>query len=592
VGHTLGLTHNFSGSYDSLNYPKRYWELRNDGYMASRAWDPLTQAEIDGRIHEYQYSTVMDYGANFVVTDAHGIGKYDRAAIKMGYGDIVEVFTAVPEQHKATAAMLDSMIDFGSPGAIDPESVVGGNMRIIPYTEIPELVGGIAGLEARRDVRYRDVVGSGELMSPDELIGTPSPVDEAGDYVPVPYYLCTDYFAEVEPSCMRYDAGADRYETIMSVIDQYWNYYVFNSFMRQRIGYDPWDTPDYIYGRYFSKLQNANDFYSIYRYIFSDMATGDDFFEKPDGLGAYTTGLGAAYQLLTKVISTPSASAGCHLKEQTLDGKEIYTAEGENFICDPNSPVIDKFDGRSLYTGYSIGPDLSFLYLTRTGFFQDKVLALEMLVNPGRGIAGSIGEDITVDMRQYQVSFYTTFPEAAGNVLRGIMANDYESYAARWHERQLTFPGPDDHIARAMDGTMIDPNVSFSVLMYAMVYGMSMVPSNFDQGFVDKTRLFVRGGAESVNVDLPGGTEFVEFTDEDSGLTYVAPSYPDGEGRETGVAAAMLGYAHLLRDTGYTTELHLWMDHLNVMRRLTWLLGFGGNFGTDDFTPEDSPMPF
>jgi hypothetical protein len=172
------------------------------------------------------------------------------------------------------------------------------------------------------------------------------------------------------------------------------------------------------------------------------------------------------------------------------------------------------------------------------------------------------------------------------------VANDFSSYAPRWHNNQLTFPGAADHIAREMEGTMIDPNVSFSILMYGMVYGMSMIPSNFDQSFVDKARLFVRGGAEGVELDLPDGVELVEFLDEDSGLTYVAPSYPDEEGRETGVAAAMLNYAQLLKDTGHTTRLHLWMDHLNVMRRLIWILGFGGKFGTDDFVPEDSPMPF
>ena len=53
----------------------------------------MTPAEIEGRIREYQYSTVMDYGNNFVVTDSEGIGHYDTAAIKMGYGDLVEVFT-------------------------------------------------------------------------------------------------------------------------------------------------------------------------------------------------------------------------------------------------------------------------------------------------------------------------------------------------------------------------------------------------------------------------------------------------------------------------------------------------------------------
>ena len=67
-------------------------ELRDDGSMGPRLWDPETAVETTGRIREYQYSTVMDYGNNFVVTDTNGIGHYDRAAIKMGYGDMVEVF--------------------------------------------------------------------------------------------------------------------------------------------------------------------------------------------------------------------------------------------------------------------------------------------------------------------------------------------------------------------------------------------------------------------------------------------------------------------------------------------------------------------
>src|SRR5690606_14427030 len=61
IGHTVGLRHNFSGSYDAMNYHPEFWRQRDDGTMRPRAWDPMTEAEIDGRIMEYQYSTVMDY---------------------------------------------------------------------------------------------------------------------------------------------------------------------------------------------------------------------------------------------------------------------------------------------------------------------------------------------------------------------------------------------------------------------------------------------------------------------------------------------------------------------------------------------------
>ena len=45
IGHTVGLRHNFSGSHDAMNYHPRYWELRDDGNMKPRAWDPITEAE-------------------------------------------------------------------------------------------------------------------------------------------------------------------------------------------------------------------------------------------------------------------------------------------------------------------------------------------------------------------------------------------------------------------------------------------------------------------------------------------------------------------------------------------------------------------
>ena len=112
VGHTVGLRHNFQGSYDSVNYHNRYWDLRasadgaGNGGLVVR--DPLAEDEQlsfgeviaqmklneqqkNQRMREFQYSSIMDYASRFN-TDIQGLGKYDEAAIAFAYGGHVEVF--------------------------------------------------------------------------------------------------------------------------------------------------------------------------------------------------------------------------------------------------------------------------------------------------------------------------------------------------------------------------------------------------------------------------------------------------------------------------------------------------------------------
>ncbi|MFT7625155.1 MAG: hypothetical protein ACI9WU_004346, partial [Myxococcota bacterium] len=91
VGHSLGLMHNFGGSDDAINYHDDYWKLRDDGNVGPRLTDPITEAELNGKIYNYAYSSVMDYAGRYTI-DGLGIGKYDRAAILFGYANKVEVF--------------------------------------------------------------------------------------------------------------------------------------------------------------------------------------------------------------------------------------------------------------------------------------------------------------------------------------------------------------------------------------------------------------------------------------------------------------------------------------------------------------------
>ena len=93
IGHTLGLRHNFAGSSDALNYHDEYWEIRDP---RAEALDLPSTSEMEEGLREYAYSSIMDYGSRFN-SDIRGLGKYDVAAIKFGYGQLVEAFTTPPD---------------------------------------------------------------------------------------------------------------------------------------------------------------------------------------------------------------------------------------------------------------------------------------------------------------------------------------------------------------------------------------------------------------------------------------------------------------------------------------------------------------
>ena len=90
IGHTVGLRHNFQGSYDSLNYPDDYWELREDNLQQVITVDDffnlnrITDRQHEGLMRQKQYSSIMDYGFSWQ-SDLQGIGKYDEAALIFGY---------------------------------------------------------------------------------------------------------------------------------------------------------------------------------------------------------------------------------------------------------------------------------------------------------------------------------------------------------------------------------------------------------------------------------------------------------------------------------------------------------------------------
>ncbi len=135
MGHSFGLRHNFSGSYDSLNYQNRYWELRADenfnkdistyqdmlklydysdkqlgrsGYEEGAgeiAQGAGKSDAIKGGLMTNMYSSIMDYTAG-ATNDFSGLGKYDLAAIIYAYSKGYDLVNETPAECAARGGKM------------------------------------------------------------------------------------------------------------------------------------------------------------------------------------------------------------------------------------------------------------------------------------------------------------------------------------------------------------------------------------------------------------------------------------------------------------------------------------------------------
>ncbi len=95
VGHTVGLRHNFQGSVDGLNFRPEFWEstveMGEDGQERQIGfWNNPPSKDNPNRGPEYKYSSIMDYGFDLSQQGWHGLGSYDKAAIRFQYGQLLE----------------------------------------------------------------------------------------------------------------------------------------------------------------------------------------------------------------------------------------------------------------------------------------------------------------------------------------------------------------------------------------------------------------------------------------------------------------------------------------------------------------------
>jgi hypothetical protein len=564
IGHTLGLRHNFAGSFDAWNFQPTYWELRDDGHMAPRHVDPETNDEIDGRIREFQYSSVMDYGGS-INADWHGLGHHDEAAVKFGYGQLVEVHTEVDPAHEAIPGLPDDVgvayAHIYNGASIFPAPLVSytsGAVAELHYTDYPAIAG---DLEARTNVPLsrlvpsiglEDETGFAKAYVVGEGLGG---VVQAGD-PSVPYRFCSDERA-TGLLCARWDEGADPFEVQAHLMSKYTNGYLLNNFQRGRYGFG--SSAGYVnrlFGRTFDPLATWQRYYALLHGVFD--AQGDPqmavYFAADKGFGPWTAATDESFQFLANIILRPEP--GAHEPTHRADGVELAMP-----VYGEGSEEIELVEGAFYESEWDYDSGYHwFDRKARIGTYWDRMLALLTLTDTSS--YNFFGYDTAVDPRRYALGYQDLYGDAIALLLGQLTADDVAAFApVRGEDGNLQYPDvadldrtwpPEGHSGQ------IQPATHWMVRFDAGLFGKALLNRGYDRSFLNRSRIYVEGTGEAPMP--PKDAEVVRWTDPASGKTYAAWSFAaehsDGEVRftaegepiELGSGAMMIGAARALGD--------------------------------------------
>ncbi|GAC1351063.1 MAG: hypothetical protein NVSMB1_00520 [Polyangiales bacterium] len=620
MGHSMGLRHNFTGSYDALNYHTEYWQLRTrngkEHYCGSSGgkgrldavtrhdkgedcvgprWvDPLTEEETNGLIWKWGSTTVMDYPGD-PTQDMNGIGPYDKAAMRFGYADVVDVDTDTKLPSKGVSsgradkasAYVFALDGFGGIGG----STIGSN-HYSTYADKFGILGNCGPQSdpknslsakcsgppldyvARRDMRGVGKYGDAALAHlPETLSGFA--VDPQGR-VRHPYMFGSDEYADYgNVPVFRFDAGADSYEQFQYLISTYENRYIFEYFRRDRVGFSPMGAIDRAQSRYFDKIAGMTKSLALMVGFSQDAnaSLNDPGDLMPLGLGA-ADGLSLFARVLTRpepgnyqrpdVATTPIPFA------KALSNNYIVVPDGDFRVS------LGSGEGRYLHNDYDYTQGYYWgEYLNQVGSYYDKVSATYYLTEAYNSFISNAKEDF-IDGRYKNLNYSTLYPNQVRRLFANIMQDDPMTYgpfvvapggklpkgtAAR--VRYFPWDKYDAHdqstidLDYPVDAVVLDPLVGWQEQYPALIAAFQFGTTTLTMDFLDQLRIYTAGGPEAVAI---APSEQLRYRDPATGIQYIARTYGEeiinkklaGKVQKS-IGARMIQYANQIAARTYKT---------------------------------------
>jgi hypothetical protein len=634
MGHSMGLRHNFTGSFDSLNYHTEYWQLRTRngqehycGYpgpidattphtngtdcVGPRWVDPVTDTETNGLIWKWASTTVMDYPGD-QTQDMNDIGSYDKAAMRFGYANIVDVdnqMKYVNQQGSAAGSGTDYLQALDGFGGIWGSSI--GQNHYSMYADKYPILGSCSARPnwngdpadplaqqcsgpdlsyvAERDMKTVPKFDNQVLGVRPDLVANFA-VDPSG-HVRHPYMFGSDEFAYGNLPDLRFDAGADSYEQMQFWISTYENRYIFNNFRRNRVTFETGGVVDRLQGRYWEGAT----------WVTKALALGVELLSQPGQDPTTNAGslmpaaLGSADGLAMFIRAMTRPAPGAYVVNSKGNGTPTqwggaWQLGDQNSETPPSSPVniaLGSGEGRFIHNDYDYTKGYWWAdYQVQVGSFYEKFIAPGMLTEAYNNFISN-SEDDYVDGRYKNLSYMSLYPNQIRRVFANIMAtnsatqvNQQGGVAQIFTTAPYAMPAstanaanpvtsaqylPWDKYDSSDDTTLnlqypqgavlLDPLVGWEEQFPALINLFWFGPTALNMNLIDQMRVFSPGDAASLSI---APDQQVKFRDPLTGIEYVAKNYgtewvnPDiGYAVSKSIGARMLQHANYLAALAY-----------------------------------------
>lgn len=618
LGHSMGLRHNFAASFDALNYRPQYWQLRTrngtvtqdcangttDGTncVGPRWRDPISQEEVDNNLGRFTTSSVMDYPGD-QNHDQLLQGKWDRAAMRFGYGNLVDVWAAdgvtvdgsgagKDEAYKLTAFTtspgLFGIYYFPQSDPTQPYEAIHysqyqNEFKLIGDCQADSSEGSALGQKCKEQpldvVDFRDMkdFASDPTYAAFSWAVNAKAVDPKGR-VRRGYMFSSDEYADTGnvPS-FTYDAGADPYEQIRFLEGGYENRYILDSFRHNRVQFNSWSTTARLQAHYLDTIQLISKSFAFGAVLDGDPAQPSASFLQDGFYGPMAMGSTVALDLFARILTRPEPGLYCSTQNTSCPSYPPYGVDEELFASDSAAvpaafPGVYKFQlplgpGRYIHNDYDYAQGYYWSdYQTQVGDYYEKIYATYYLSEAFDSFISNSKEDFT-DSRYKNVNFATVYPEQMRRLYSSLFTGDLESYApwtivqagATIPTGEITYPNwhatvPSQVGARPGNAKLIDPDFAFNEQLYAMVWGAMYFPTTWSQSWIDEARLAVYAD-EAV---WPNDQVYA-FHDPVSAMTYKAHQVGTetvlGTTRQKGVGARMIQWANRLAALAYVVAL-------------------------------------
>ena len=500
IGHTMGLTHNFEGSIDAMNYQDEYWKKRWDIAPGDNDGDGLDDRSV-AQMPEYTYSTIMDYHGRFH-SDNKGLGKYDIGAMKAAYTGITEVF--------ADDVNLPLTPDLGLYLAY----VYGNNA-------IPALLGdNIENIRKRKNVPVAEVIAARKAAIEANVQAAIASVSEEGVTFQasreVPYAYCEHAYL-FRSRCKMFDQGATNLEVVKNSVQRYWEYYFFNSYRRGR---SEWP---FLQG-YFSRQAGLMDdlTYTIRYYLYgnSDSLLGRDYLE--------ATLL--ALNFVNQVIGT--TTPGRHCLDQARD---VFVPDDGIMSCETSKDVPHGF-GRPQFLKFN--DELTYQLDYIGAFFDKSAFSFFLFDDTTRFFnVTDFG-----DSRRFSINYYRLFRTEIVTMVRDMVTSYLGFGTNKTYGPIVTRDGGLEHPYLVDPATFgigetpeaiekeryrVEPPVSLALMWRTLLLSAAYNTSAYDgqTDFLEYMLVYEKDSAEART--LSAETTSIEYQDPITGVVYVAPQVHD-----------------------------------------------------------------